>query len=1070
MKARAFKTMKSKLMTLFLVVGIIPFIIVGLGSSWLASDALMDKSYGQLKAVREIKKTQIQKFFRERRGDMGVLTETVKILRGTAFEKLKTVQELKKAQIEEFFAKVQADILILSKSEDVLNLYNRLKTYHEDTDAKSAEPFDVSNDEYTRICDEYRDYLSGYVKTYGYYDIFLICADHGHVMFTVAKESDLGTNLINGPYKSQGLANLWRKVIQTKNPAIEDFSAYTPSKRGQAAFAGAPISDSSGKLIGVVALQLPSLPINSIVQRRQGMGKTGETWLAGRKSGSVAYRSDRLIKEGKIGDELSWDIVDKAIGGISGQKVVTGSTGDLEIIRYDGLNIRGLQWAIISTIKLEEAITQKAEGIREDFFAKYIREYDYYDLFLIHPRGKVFYSVTKEKDYGSNMIDGPYAESGLGKLVRKVVETRRFGIADFEPYPPSNNEPAAFIAQPVVHNDETEMIVAVQFSLKGINSIMQERTGMGKSGETYLIGSDNLMRSDSFLDPDNRSVKASFDNPSKGSVKTRAVTESLDGKTGEEIIEDYRGNPVLSAYTPLKIENITWALMAEMNEAEVREPVRKLNRYIWLMALIIALAVSTLAYFIAKGIADPLKKSADFAGAVAGGDLSADIDIDRDDEIGILVSALKEMKKKINDFLREMESLTWSVQEGKLDNRGYPDAFAGDWRRLIISANKLIDAFVAPINMTTGHLNRISSGDIPEKITETYRGDFNRIRNNLNMLIDTMGNLLKETNGLICSARDGRLDHRGRAEDFSGVWRELVDGINRLIEAFVVPINMTADAVDRISDGMIPEKITGEYKGEFNRTRNNLNRMIENLTCFAIELQNASEQVASASQSMSASSEEMAQGSAEQAAAAEQTSASTEQMSANINRNAENAEQTERIALKSAEDAREGQEAVAETMDAMNIIVDNISVIEDIARQTDLLALNAAIEAARAGEHGRGFAVVAFEIRRLAEQSQKASAEINKLSLSSVKIAEHAAHKLTKLTPDIQQTAQLVQNISLACREQDTGADQINKAVQQLDQIIQQNVSASEELSGIAEELANQAGQLKKIAAFFTIQ
>ncbi|MDM8551017.1 methyl-accepting chemotaxis protein [Desulfobacterales bacterium HSG2] len=1066
MKFKAFKMMKSKLMTLFLVVGIIPFVIVGLGSSWLASDALMDKSYGQLKAVREIKKAQIRKFFRERRGDMGVLTETVKILRDTAFEKLKTVQELKKAQIEEFFAKVQADILILSKSEDVLSLYNRLETYHKEADSES---FDVSTDEYTRICDEYGDYLSGYVKTCGYYDIFLINADDGHVLFTAAKESDLGTSLSDGPYKSEGLANLWRKVVQTKNPAIEDFSAYTPSKRGQAAFVGAPIFDPSGELIGVVALQIPSLPINRIVQRRQGMGKTGETWLAGKKGGAVAYRSDRLIKEGKIGDELSWDIVNKAIGGATGQKVVTGSTGDLEIIRYEGLNIRGLLWAIISTIKLEEAITPRTEG-REDFFAKYIREYDYYDLFLIHPRGKVFYSVSKEKDYGSNMVDGQYAGSGLGKLVRRVLETRQFGMADFEPYPPSNNEPAAFIAQPVIHDDETELIVALQLSLEGINSIMQERTGMGKSGETYLTGSDYLMRSDSFLDPDNHSVKASFANPSEGSVKTRAVTEALAENTEEEIIEDYRGNPVLSAYTPLKVEGITWALLAEIDEAEVREPVRKLNRYIWLMALMIALVVAALAYFIARGIADPLKESADFANAVAGGDLSADIDIERDDEIGILVSALKEMKEKINDFLREMEALTWAVQEGRLDNRGDADAFAGDWRRLIISANKLIDAFVVPINMTSGHLNRISSGDIPEKITETYRGDFNQIKNNLNVLIDTVRSLLKETNGLILSARDGRLDHRGHTEAFSGGWRELVDGVNRLIEAFVEPINLTADSVDRISRGDIPEKITGEYKGAFNKIRNNLNRMIENFTIFATDLQTASDEVATASQSMSSGSEEMAQGATEQAAAAEQTSASTEQMSASINLNAKNAEQTEKIALKSAEDAMEGQKAVAKTMDAMNIIVDNISVIEDIARQTDLLALNAAIEAARAGKHGRGFAVVAFEIRRLAERSQEASAEINKLSLSSVKIAEHAAQMLTKLTPDIQQTAQLVQNISLACREQDAGADQINKAVLQLDQIIQQNVSASEEISAIAGELANQAERLKKITAFFTVQ
>jgi methyl-accepting chemotaxis protein len=153
----------------------------------------------------------------------------------------------------------------------------------------------------------------------------------------------------------------------------------------------------------------------------------------------------------------------------------------------------------------------------------------------------------------------------------------------------------------------------------------------------------------------------------------------------------------------------------------------------------------------------------------------------------------------------------------------------------------------------------------------------------------------------------------------------------------------------------------------------------------------------------------------------------------------------------------------------MKEIATKISIIEEIARQTNLLALNAAIEAARAGEHGKGFAVVASEVRKLAERSQAAAGEIGTLSTRSVQVAETAGEMLTKMVPDIQKTAELVQEISAASREQDTGTEQINKAIQQLDQVIQQNASASEEMASTSEELSGQAEQLKATISFFRI-
>lgn len=276
-----------------------------------------------------------------------------------------------------------------------------------------------------------------------------------------------------------------------------------------------------------------------------------------------------------------------------------------------------------------------------------------------------------------------------------------------------------------------------------------------------------------------------------------------------------------------------------------------------------------------------------------------------------------------------------------------------------------------------------------------------------------------------------------------------------------------ADVAEEIAKGNLAVDV--ELASDKDQLGTALKNMVRILNDVLGQVSAAADNVSSGSQSMSSASEEMSQGASEQAAAAEEASSSIEQMTANIRQNADNALQTEKIAVKAAQDAREGGAAVVETTTAMKDIANKIMIIEEIARQTNLLALNAAIEAARAGEHGKGFAVVAAEVRKLAERSQVAAAEISKLSVSSVEVAEKAGGLLEVIVPNIQKTAELVQEISAASKEQDSGAEQINKAIQQLDLVIQQNASASEEMASTAEELSSQSEQLQEMIAFFEL-
>ncbi len=507
-------------------------------------------------------------------------------------------------------------------------------------------------------------------------------------------------------------------------------------------------------------------------------------------------------------------------------------------------------------------------------------------------------------------------------------------------------------------------------------------------------------------------------------------------------------------------------------------------------------------------IVDPLMVTADYVNKISQGIIPPAISTDYQGEYNIIKNSLNSVVSMMNELQVETDTIIKAAAAGQLDRRADASLFVGGWHTLVTGINDIITNIVSPLMLTADYVDKVAKGIIPPAITIDYRGEYNVIKNNLNALVQTMTDLLAESDTIIKAAASGDLDRRADADRFVGGWRTLVTGINDTVTNIVDPLMLTANYVDRISKGDMPPPITVQYLGEYNIIKSNLNdligalnrittgarevaggnlmvdlkersandelmqaliTMVRQLTSVVSEVKTAADSVAAGSLQMSSGSENMSHGASEQAAAAEQASSSMEQMTSNIRQNADNAQQTDKIANKAAEDATAGGAAVAETVAAMREIAGKITIIEEIARQTNMLALNAAIEAARAGEHGKGFAVVASEVRKLAERSQAAAREISGLSASSVEVAERAGEMLARIVPDIRKTAELVQEINAASREQESGAEQINKAIQQLDQVIQQNASAAEEMASTSEELSSQAEQLQATVAFFRI-
>ncbi|MBK7258281.1 MAG: methyl-accepting chemotaxis protein [Ignavibacteriae bacterium] len=507
----------------------------------------------------------------------------------------------------------------------------------------------------------------------------------------------------------------------------------------------------------------------------------------------------------------------------------------------------------------------------------------------------------------------------------------------------------------------------------------------------------------------------------------------------------------------------------------------------------------------------PLNVAATYVDRIAKGDIPAKITDSYNGDFNAIKNNLNQAIDAVNMLVADAHMLSRAAVEGKLATRADASKHQGDFRKIVQGVNDTLDAVIGPLRVTADYMERIAKGNIPETITDSYNGDFNEIKNNLNQAIAAVNMLVADAHMLSQAAVDGRLKTRADAAKHQGDFRKIVQGVNDTLDAVIRPVQEGSQTLTVMATGDLTARMEGDYRGDLQLIKESINKVGSSLERALRKVGEAVSATASASSQISSSTEQMAAGAQEQTSQAGEVATAVEEMTSTIMENSRNAHVAAETAKQARLSAEAGGNVVGETVDGMRRIAgvvnksaetvkelgrssdqigEIIGVIDDIADQTNLLALNAAIEAARAGDQGRGFAVVADEVRKLAERTTKATKEIagmiKKIQADTtgavasmeegthevergIDLADRAGESLKEIVGVSQKVTDMVAQIAAASEEQSSASEEISKNVEAISKVTGETAQGTQQIARAAEDLNRLTDNLQRLVGEFKV-
>ncbi len=637
------ESIRNKLLISLLALSLIPLILLGGVTYLITSDALMENAFDALRTAQTNKAVAIRNHFDGRRGDMNGLVETADALRTKAFDRLIAIRELKRNLVESYFFERMKNLQVMTETPllgDAFRAFGRVSSA-------------VGGASWQEVEQAYGPFLVNFNETYGYYDTYLVSGG-GKILYTVGQAEDLGASLTEGELVDSPAGRAFLKGREGR--AFEDFDFYAPAEGQAAAFIAAPVREGED-LLGVIMAQISVDQLDFIMQGPATLGTGVETYMVGPdrlfRSNSI-YITERTIINPAF--RVETEGIGQALAGQSGQGVSINYLGEYVLSVWTPVRVEDRRWALVSEISIDDAFVPGGSEEEADFFTQYKEEYGYDDLGLVDPDGFLFYSVQKGPDYRTNLMAGPYSDTNLGRLVRQVMETQSFGMAPFERYGPNEDQPAAFFAMPLVHGDQVELVVITRLSVALIDAVMQERSGMGETSDSYLVGADGLLRSNARLVEANTVLNPDFRFPPE-------VAQSMTRTAGTDVVENRQGRSVLRSWSPLVVVPetegtggagaIRWAVVSEVGYDEVRSPIRTIATISLGLLAIVAILVVIGALWLSRGLTTQVRHINTLFQEIGTGNFAARAPVTAKDELGAMAGSLNAM---LDDTLTLIQS------------------------------------------------------------------------------------------------------------------------------------------------------------------------------------------------------------------------------------------------------------------------------------------------------------------------------------------------------------------------------------------------------------------------------